>query len=140
MRARIESGQIKGLDTPGWRRKLARFDGQAVEIRLEAWAAPRSVQQNRYYWGVVVEGAREVFRYSWGQILTPATAHRILKSIFLGKEEVVNRKTGEVVLIGGSTTELSTREMTSYIESIRAWALEEAQIVIDPPDYSEEER
>lgn len=87
----------------------------------------------------MVDGAIEVFRYSWGQILTPAAAHRILKSIFLGREEVLNRRTGEVVLVGGSTTELTVREMTAYIESIRAWALEEAQIVIDLPDYNEGE-
>lgn len=134
MKADVTKGHLYIPETPGWAKLLAKFDGP-VDVQVTKWSAQRSIQQNSYYHGVVIPGAIEVFRYLWGQILTPAVAHRLLKSIFLGKEEILNRKTGEVVLVGGSSAELTTSEFHAYIESIRAWAFEEAQIVIDPPDY-----
>jgi hypothetical protein len=70
---------------------------------------------------------------------TPEEAHEILKAKLLTRP-VVRPDTGEIIgRIVRSTTELSTEEMTDYIERCRAWLLDFFGIMTNDP-LPEDER
>lgn len=82
----------------------------------------RSVQQNRYYWGVVVG----ILACHTGY--TPEEMHEALKMKFL----LVHRnKLPDTVK---STSNLSKDEFCEYIENIQNWAARDMGCVIPDPD------
>jgi len=100
-----------------------------IVITIELRKRIRSNSQNAYYWGVVIEtlfnGFKE-FGYSKDEI------HEILKTKFNGVKEV--NIGSETFLIPRTTTKMSTKEFTDYIESIQKWA---AELNIDIPSPNE---
>jgi len=87
----------------------------------------RSYSQNRYYHGVVVKMLGDEL----GNF--PTEMHEILKSLFLQYDAVIG-KTGEVVRVVKSTTELTTIEFEEYLEKCRIFALTNLGIRIPLPN------
>lgn len=98
---------------------------------FEKFSKTRSLPQNRYYWSCVVIPLSEYLGY------TPEEMSHILKLKFNPKS-VVNRITGEITTIGGSTTELSTVDMETYLERIRVWSITELDFYIALPNETVE--
>lgn len=96
-------------------------------ISIEKFKDGRSVNQNRYYWGIVVNTLASEFGYFRDEI------HQILRKKFLGYSRP-NPFTGEEELFARSTTDLTTDEMESYLEQIRVWALSEFSIYLPLPN------
>jgi hypothetical protein len=93
----------------------------------------RSVQQNRYYWGVVVPIIRKgLYDSGFDAVRTNNDAHEVIKQVLL-KKQIVNKQTGEVIDMAGSTQELSIPEFNDFIESICRWASEYLGVVIPSP-------
>ena len=86
----------------------------------------RSIHQNSYYWGVVVEILGNELGYP------PYNMHDALRMQFLSKPD---EKTGLMKI--ASTTDLSTKQMEDYIEEIRRWASIELSIYIPEPNEDE---
>lgn len=86
----------------------------------------RSLNQNRYYFGVVLVILSDHFGYTTDEL------HQICAGTFLRYEN----KGKEFVK---STTKLDTKEFERYLEQIRMWALNEHQIVIPLPNEVTEE-
>lgn len=86
----------------------------------------RSVEQNRYYWGIVIKLLADYTGY------TKEEMHEALKYKFLRYENVPGLPT---VL---STTQLSTVEFESYLEQVRRWAAIEFGVYIPLPREVEE--
>lgn len=108
-------------------------EGSEVEVAITLLRATRSVQQNRWYWGVCVHLLSEHTGYS------PEEMHDLLKAKFLPKHLAVLNGNGVVVdhyVIGGSTRQLNTVEFKDYTEAIQRWAAESVGVVI--PDPNEE--
>lgn len=99
-------------------------DGSDVFMVLghKTKATVRSEQQNRYYWGVVVDLLALHTGY------TPDEMHEALKMKFL----LVKRpKLPDTVM---STARLTKDQFCLYIEEIQRWAAQEMGCVIPDPD------
>jgi hypothetical protein len=105
-------------------------DGIEVEVAITRRRATRSIQQNRYYWGVVVELLSEHTGYTADEL------HDFLKAKFIPKKLAICDGNGEVqdeLVLGGSTRKMNKLEFGEYMESIRRWAAEALDVVIPDP-------
>jgi hypothetical protein len=96
-------------------------------FEIKQFRKVRSVPQNKYYWGTVLEILSNETGHHKDEI------HEILKKKFNPKV-IVLKKTGEEFLIGGTTTEMETLEFENYLEKVRTWALSELDIYIPLPN------
>jgi hypothetical protein len=94
-----------------------------VELVVRKLYKKRSNEQNRYYWGVIVNDFVTGFTEITGQEITPQEAHELLKTNCNGIE-LNNQITGEILKVGKSTTQLSTVEMEEYFDRCRIFNLE----------------
>ena len=52
-----------------------RSEVERLSSLISSMGPTRSVNQNRYWWGVVVPYAIKVYRYCWGQRMTKELCH-----------------------------------------------------------------
>lgn len=95
-------------------------------INIEKAKQIRSLQQNKYYWGVVVKILSQHTGY------TSDETHQELARMFLKYEN--NGK-----LFVRSTTKLNTAEFEKFTESCRQWAASEMSVHIPLPNEITEE-
>lgn len=100
-----------------------------VKIKVERRAAKRSLNQNSYYHGCVVEMVREGL-LDCGYSLSHDEAHYFLKERFNPIE--IPGKDGFVITVPGTTTGLNKIEFGEYIERIAQWSAEYLNVVIPP--------
>ena len=119
---KVKDGKLK-LDAPqNYLVELSRFEGQRIELTIRKERHVRSLSQNKYYWGVIIEILSANFGYEREEM------HEALKFKFL-------KKHGDTDLVTvGSTAKLSTAEFTEYIDEIIRWASTEYQVVIPSAD------
>ena len=110
-------------------RKKFKFDQKfKIVIKRLTKNKIRSVEQNSYYWGVVIKILADDLGY-----IGPGEKeelHEALKSKFL----VYMGKLGPQVM---STTKLDTETFERYLEAIRSWARRDRDIVIPLPNEAE---
>lgn len=103
--------------------------GRNVLVKFEKRGSKRSLPQNRYYHGVVVQmvmmGLREI-----GYCLSHDETHFFLKQKFNPVQLPGNG--GLVIEVPGTTTQLNKIEFSEYIERIAQWAVEYLNVVIPP--------
>lgn len=121
---KVEKGKLIILNEEIYERVLESLEGQEITFTIGKKTRPRSNQQNRYYWGVIIEILGKELGY------TPEETHEALKIKFLLKE-------GGKIPTVRSTAELSTVEMEEYHSKIREWASQFLGCYI--PDPSEVE-
>lgn len=101
--------------------------GRNILVKFERRGAKRSLPQNRYYHGIVVQsvmlGLREI-----GYSMSHDETHYFLKQKF-NPVQVPNKR-GEAIELPGTTTELNKVEFSEYIERIAQWAAEYLSISI----------
>lgn len=127
----IRSGRLDIRNRKRFSEALRRMRDGEVLITVTRKHATRSVQANRYYWGVVVDLLSDHTGY------TPDEIHEVLKAKFIPKKLAVSDGNGEIkgeFVIGGTTTEMNKLEFGEYITRIREWAAEELDVVIPDPD------
>lgn len=129
----IKNGRILFRDRRQFDDQIRQFrEGAEVEIAVTIRRATRSLQQNAYFWGVVIQALSEHTGY------LPDEVHQFLKAKFIPKRLAIADGNGEVVdeyVLGGSTRKMNTIEFGEYMETIRRWAAETLDLVI--PDPSE---
>lgn len=108
------------------------FAGKEITGTIERKKKKRSSPQNRYYHACIVPICKEILK-EYGYLFTNENTHEFLKANFNTKE-LVNEKTGEVRYVPMTTTTLSTIEFEEYLERIRIWAFEFAQVTIELPN------
>lgn len=114
----VKQGKLK-FDAPDkFMVYLSGLEGKRFELTLEKERHARTLSQNAYYWGVVVEILGRHFGYESDEM------HEALKFKFLKKHE-----DSDLVTVG-STTKLSTAEFGEYIDRIMEWAAKEYQVYI----------
>lgn len=104
--------------------------GKQVKIKVERKGARRSLPQNSYYHGVVVELVREGL-LDCGYSLSHDETHYFLKERFNPIE--IPGKDGFVITVPGTTTELNKVEFGEYIERVAQFASEYLGVVIPAP-------
>lgn len=101
-------------------------DGRRVRIRAEEAEDTRSLQQSRFYWGVVLAEISEQARIG-GDRWSAEAWHEYGKRTYLGYEfkriTIAGRKRKAVSKQLRSTTRLSVRRMSEYLEKIMAFAV-----------------
>ncbi len=106
-------------------------EGWELEVTVKRRRAARSLLQNAYYWGVVVEMLSEHTGYTADEI------HDFLKAKFIPKRLAVCDGNGVIqdeVVLGGSTREMNKVEFGEYVEAIQIWAAESLDVVIPDPN------
>jgi hypothetical protein len=99
-------------------------DGKEVRIRAEEAESDRTLRQLRFYWGVVLKEISEQARINGDQFAAEAY-HELCKRQFLGYEikkvKVAGRKRTSVLRRLRSTTGLSVKKMSEYLEKVLAF-------------------
>ena len=124
-----DGGHLVLDDQPGFDRLRRRLAGQPVDVILRRRRTPRSNNENRYYWGVVVALLGEHFGYRRDEM------HEALKFEFLRVDPDNEHPLATV----RSTASLSTVEFEDFLSTIRQWAAEEYAIQIPLPNEVEVE-
>lgn len=112
------------------RETMKAFEGREVEITLAEPKKTRTNQQNRYYFGPVIE-AVIAFDREHGGDMDKDRAHEHLMTEVGGFYEV-KREYGVIKKVRRSSTNLTTKEWGEYMEKIKAWASQFGLIIPDP--------
>jgi hypothetical protein len=99
---------------------ISKLEGCRGELIIRKERKARSLNQNRYYFGVVVKILADFTGY------TPEETHDALRMKFLVVHGVIDTIQ--------STTELSTVEFEEYMAKIRQWASVEYGVGIPEPN------
>ena len=130
--ARIKSGKLTFKQRSVFLDDISKLKDGDYIVTVERQKKTRSIQQSRYYWGVVVplvkDGLNDI-----GYKLTTESVHEFLKGQFNVKE-IINENSGEILKAVGSTTELTTSGMMEYFAQIQQWATEYLNIYIPDPN------
>jgi len=112
---KVENGKLV-LDNKGrFTDDIRSREGKRVFLTVSDNKRDRSSNQNRYYWGVVIQLICEHTGH------TPDEVHNIVKTIILPPiSKTIESKTYEY---SPSTTSLNTTEFENYLEQVREWAL-----------------
>jgi len=103
------------------------LDGKRVKVTIEERKNIRSLRQNSYYWG----GVLDTIEKETGNI--SEDLHKAFKRKFL-TPKIIGIKDTEFMFTR-STTELSVGEFVEYIEKIRACVAEFGITLPDPEEY-----
>jgi hypothetical protein len=129
-------------DRRALQQQLRRLAGHRVEVAIRKAHPARSVQQNRWYWGVILAALADHTGY------TPDEMHAYLKDRFLPDvlHEVPRRRHlviadthGELrderdIDLEWSTATLTTAQMTTYTDAVRDWAARDLGVNIPDPN------
>lgn len=108
------------------------FPDSDITITVEKRKRKRSLNQNAYYFGVVVPLVRNGIN-QFGNEFSIEETHEYLKANF-NLKEVINTNTGEVMKVPLSTANLTTINFMEYIEKIQRFAANDLCIVIPDPN------
>ena len=111
------------------------FSGREIVVTVERKRKKRSLNQNAYYWAVVVKMICEAMNDA-GDMVSSQDVHEFLRFRFL-KIQKIDEETAELLYeYSRSTSALKTFEFAEYIERCIQFAAEYLNIEIPTP-YSE---
>lgn len=112
---KVVKGQLIPADPMAWRAAVARHEGRDVWVTVTRQQHARTLPQNRYYHGVVVDMIAGYIGEN------REDAHALLKAQFLSPRsiELLN---GQTLTMPPSTRLLTVEQFTEYIERVRVWA------------------
>lgn len=139
MAKRTYTGKIVGgkLEIHDSRRKqmaqdVARMKEGALVVVEIRYAGKRSLAQNAFYWGVVIDIMRRSLN-DLGHDVDDELTHEFLKSKFNTKPLISAE--GEVIgELPGSTTEMNKDEFSVYYEKIKQWSMDVLNVYIPDPN------
>ena len=130
---KIENGIIRH-DSPT---QVAQFlmdnDGKEIICEYKVFRATRSSKANAYYWGAVCSTMLAELKSRGYEEAEIDDCHEILKKKHLPKVERVNKVTGEIYRVDGSSSKLDTVEFFEYCEKCRIYVIETFDCVIKTP-------
>ena len=154
---KVTDGYFDEREPDKLRLALLKLEGFECKLTIEKLYDTRSVNQNRYYFGVIVD----LFIKGWmevtGEVITPDQAHEMLKYHCNPTElQIIEKKVAKLFAKGkgnrifvvrkivkkemkrirtsGSTTQLSTLEFEQYQERCRGFISEYLGIVVPLPN------
>lgn len=122
-RGRIAAGKLKLDHREDFAALVRRIEGKEIDLVLRLHRCRRSPSQNAWYWGCVVPVLAEHCGYDAEEM------HEALKWRFLKKHD------GPLATVR-STADLSTAEMTEFIEKVRRLAAELGCSIPNPDQVS----
>ncbi len=113
----VKNGKLQANITRSILKALEGLEGKRVVITINKVKKTRSNQQNRFYWGCVIEIQQQCFLERWGEIFSVEQTHDWNKNNIWHTEKVIE-ETGEVVKIPG-TSVVTTVEFEERLEKLR---------------------
>ncbi len=123
--ASVRQGKLLWADPRRLAEVLRRFNGKDVHVVIKEHRHPRSINQNNYYWGVVLEIISEHTGHTADEV------HEIFKNKYLSEEKEF---AGDKVLVAKSTTALNTVEFNEYLEKVKQFAATELSCFVPEPN------
>lgn len=113
---------------------LKHYAGKTIRIKIAKWTKPRSLPQNRYYFGILIPQVIDALVDNGidRSELDTNLVHDMLKMKFLKKELVSEH--GEVIEYVQQTSKLTTEEFSIYIDDIVRWCAETLSYVVYLPN------
>ena len=109
------------------------FRGREVIVTVQRKRKVRSLDQNAYYWAVIVPNICDALNDA-GEVVTRQEVHEFLKFRFL-RVQKIDYDSGEVIYeYGRSTTSLKTYEFCLYIDNCIRFGAEYLGITIPLPN------
>ena len=109
-------------DAERLRQFLRSHEGKTLYFTVGERKPPRSLEANAYLWAVVYEFIADETG------MTPEEVHAEMKDRFLPR--FFTRENGEEKELEKSTTRLNSKEMSNYIEQVKAFAASELSVSI----------
>jgi len=126
----VTKGQLILADPAAWRAAVARHEGRQVFVTVVRQQHLRTMPQNRYYHGVVVDSIAGYIGESREE------THELLKEKFLPRRRV-ELLDGKFLEMPPSTRHLSVEAFSAYVEQVRVWAAQWLHLSI--PDANQVE-
>jgi hypothetical protein len=123
----IKDGKLNIHNRKRFLQDVSTLKNGEYELRLKK-KNRRSLQQNKYYWGVIVFEITHRFN-ELGNEFTHEMTHDFLKDRF-NFVEVVGTGGELIGTVGGTTTDLNKDEFSIYLDKIIQWAGEFLEIII----------
>jgi hypothetical protein len=117
----IKNGKLIIYNQERWQKDLNYFEDKPIEVTISRKKVNRSNEQNRYYWGVVLNLIEEETGQNSHEL------HEIFRNNFLDYEENGLKRSK-------STTELTTIEFMEYLTKIIRWAFDFLNLDIPSPN------
>jgi len=130
----INNGQLGDAAELQFIAELAHHDGKDICITVERKRKKRSLNQNAYYFGVVIPLIRKLLE-EYGNEVDEEETHSFLKEHIGKLTASVVGKSGRRVAITKSSASLSTAEFEEYILKITAWAATEGVVIPQPNEH-----
>jgi len=130
--AKVEGGKLPEGVSWAMEEAIRALDGKKVILTVAEVKKRRSLNQNRYMFGVVVKMITDVFREA-GNNVDAEDVFVFLKQNVWKTTQVFVTPDGEVFKGIGSSRNWSTHEMELRLEEARAWAAETLGISIPLP-------
>ncbi len=112
---------------------LATQEMEAI-FEVKGYKSSRSIEQNRYYWGVVIDILANELWY------TPEDMHKEIKKKFLIWNELfkqLEKQQQELLLTAVTTTTLNTKQFEELMTNIRQWSSIKLSINIPTPNEAD---
>ena len=112
-------------DMVAWKQEMLNNKGKDVYITVTKVTKSRSGNQNRYYWGVVIDLLSKETGYE------PEEMHEAMKMQFLKDHNETRFQ------VAKGTSGLTTAEFEDYMSKIRRWASQYLTLYIAEPNEIE---
>lgn len=124
----VQFGVLRIENEEAYKDYLYTIEGD-VEVVVGKRSNKRSLNQNQYYWGIVIRIIADETGHSSDEI------HELMKQMFLKDVIIIKGDKYETVR---STTDLDTMQFSQdYIKRIKQWAWSELNLIIPEPDNVE---
>lgn len=110
-----DKGELVLADAMAWRAAVARHRGKDVWVTVVRQQHNRTMPQNRYYHGVVVDMIAGYIGES------REDTHELLKAKFLPARSI-ELLDGQGLTMPPSTRGLNVEQFSAYVEQVRVWA------------------
>ena|SRR3990167_689339 len=133
----LHDGKIQANISFQIKEALKPMEGKRIFLKIGIARKIRSLNQNKYYWAIIVEYCRQGIMEQWGENITKDQAHNLLKQNcnFIKK---INEESDGNFKIPIPTHILTTTEFCEYTERCRKFIGEFFGITIPNPDSQEE--
>lgn len=104
------------------------------------WPALRTLDQNDYYWGVVMPICLSgMIDAGWEGIKDTKVLHELFKTWFT-QRTVINRFSGTQETIPESTKNMTTKEFSAFVDMVKDYAQEYLGVTIPEPERNPAKR
>jgi hypothetical protein len=128
----IEKGVLKIHQKERFRRMISEFGDTRVMVIVKKLYKQRSNEENKYYWGCIIEYARQCINNAWGRDISKEMAHDIL--VINCNYEEVHNEDGQILRLPLETHNLSTVDYEKFLEKCRQWIYEYFEVHVPLPN------